>query len=305
MKQDFQYLVDTVMQDPGLEGLRPVVEKELLHHELLFIMERGGFLDDLTFQGGTSLRLCHGAPRFSEDLDFSGGPGFEVEQMAGLADALESGLAERCGLDAAVTLPKSSRRRPLSAGVSVSSWRIGIRPPSGRRDLPTLRVKLDIDNAPSHTREVRGIGRHYDALPDLDMLIAVQSREEILASKLVAFPASVATRNRPRYRDVWDMRWLRSNGTEIRAELVRAKMLDHRTPPSWLENAVGRAGEIVRSPAFSAELRRFVSRDAARETLDNRRYMEFLAQETERLLDEAVRGLEQEAQPGNEPDLGL
>ena len=153
------------MRDPGLDGLRPVVEKELLHHELLFMMERGGFLDDLTFQGGTSLRLCQGAPRFSEDLDFSGGPGFEAERMAGLPDALEKGLAEHCGLDASVTLPKSSRRRALSEGVSVSSWRIAIPSPSGGRDLPALRVKLDIDNAPSHTREVRRVTRHLPRCP--------------------------------------------------------------------------------------------------------------------------------------------
>ena len=294
MRQDFPYLVETVMQDPGLDGLRPVVEKELLHHELLFTMERGGFLDDLTFQGGTSLRLCHGAPRFSEDLDFSGGPGFEAERLAGLPNALEKGLAERCGLDASVTLPKSLRRRPLSEGVSVSSWRIAIPSPSGGRDLPALRVKLDIDNAPSHTREVRRVVRHYAALPDLDMLVTVQSREEVLANKLVAFPASVATRNRPRYRDVWDMHWLRGNGTEIRTDLLQAKLRDHRTPASWLEDAAGRAGDIVRSPAFSAELRRFVRRDAARETLDSSRFLEYLAYETERLLEDAVRGLGQE-----------
>ena len=293
MRPDFPYLVDAVMQDPGLDGLRPVVEKELLHHELLLMMERGGFLDDLSFQGGTSLRLCHGAPRFSEDLDFSGGPGFEAERMAGLPDALKKGLAARCGLDASVTLPKSSRRRPLSEGVSVSSWRIVIPSPSGGRDLPALRVELDIDNAPSHTREVRRVARHYAALPDLDMLVTVQSREEVLANKLVAFPASVATRNRPRYRDVWDMHWLRANGTEIRTDLLQAKLTDHRTPPAWLEDAAGRAGDIVRSPAFSAELRRFVRRDAARKTLDSSRYMEYLAQETERLLEEAVRGLRQ------------
>ena len=214
--------------------------------------------------------------------------------MAGLADALEKGLAERCGLDASVTLPKSARRRPLSEGVSVASWRIAIPSPSGRSDLPMLRVKLDIDNAPSHTREVRRIDRHYAVLPDLDMLIAVQSREEILANKLVAFPSSVATRDRPRYRDVWDMHWLRAHGTEIRADLLQAKMRDHRTPPSWLEIAANSVGDIVRSPAFGMEMRRFVSRDAAQETLDSPRSMEFLAQEAERLMEAAVRSLERE-----------
>ena len=93
---------------------------------------------------------------------------------------------------------------------------------------------------------------------------------------------------------MWGLHWLRANGTEIRTDLLRAKMQDHRIPASWLEDAAGRAGDIVRSPAFSAELRRFVRRDAARKTLDSSRYLEYLAQETERLLEDAVRGLGQE-----------
>ena len=42
------------------------------------------------------------------------------------------------------------------------------------------------------------------------------------------------------------------------------------------------------------EMRRFVSRDAAQETLDSPRSMEFLAQEAERLMEAAVRSLERE-----------
>ena len=301
MKQDFSHIVDTVMGDPGLQGLRPVVEKELLHYELLFILERHRFLDGLVFQGDTCLRLCHGAPRFSEDLDFSGGPDFSAAQMDGLPEALKDGLAERCGLDAAVTAPKEPEGRPLSGGVRVSSWRINIRPPSGRRDIPGLRVKLDIDNAPSHTREVREIARNYDVLPALDMLVAVRSREEILADKLAAFPASVATRNRPRYRDIWDMRWLRTRNTPVRAELLRAKLRDHRIPVDWLELAAGRSEGIVRSSAFAAEMGRFLQREVARRTLDDPDYVEVLAQETASLLSEALRALERERGAGGEP----
>lgn len=90
------------------------------------------------------------------------------------------------------------------------------------------------------------------------------------------------------------MHSLRANGTEIRTDLLQAKMRHRQTPASWLEDAAGSAGEIVRSPAFRAELRRFVRRDAAQGTLDSSRYTDFLAQETERLLGEAVRGLGRE-----------
>ncbi len=78
---------------------------------------------------------------------------------------------------------------------------------------------------------------------------------------------------------MWGLHWLRANGTEIRTDLLRAKMQDHRIPASRLEDAAGRAGDFVRSPAFSAELRRFVRRDAARKSLDSSRYLEYLAQE--------------------------
>ena len=50
MTHDLAYLVDRAMEDPRLHGRRPVVEKELLHYDILFALERGGFLDRLVFQ---------------------------------------------------------------------------------------------------------------------------------------------------------------------------------------------------------------------------------------------------------------
>jgi len=70
IKADFNTMVDLAMTAPGRGHMRPVIEKELLHYDILFCLDKEGLLDQLTFQGGTSLRLCHGSPRFSEDLDF-------------------------------------------------------------------------------------------------------------------------------------------------------------------------------------------------------------------------------------------
>ena len=68
--EDFNLLVDKAMSIPGRALMRPAVAKELLHYDILFCLDKDGLLDQLTFQGGTSLRLCYGAPRFSEDLNF-------------------------------------------------------------------------------------------------------------------------------------------------------------------------------------------------------------------------------------------
>jgi predicted nucleotidyltransferase component of viral defense system len=70
------------MQVENVSHMRSVIEKELLHYDILFALEKGGLLDKLTFQGGTSLRLCYGGNRFSEDLDFAGGKDFSSAMLA-------------------------------------------------------------------------------------------------------------------------------------------------------------------------------------------------------------------------------
>ena len=44
--------------------------REILQELALYGLWRAGFFDVAAFQGGTSLRILHGMPRFSEDLDF-------------------------------------------------------------------------------------------------------------------------------------------------------------------------------------------------------------------------------------------
>ena len=44
--------------------------KEILQEVALYALWRAGFFEVAAFQGGTCLRILHGLPRFSEDLDF-------------------------------------------------------------------------------------------------------------------------------------------------------------------------------------------------------------------------------------------
>ncbi|MCY4289399.1 MAG: nucleotidyl transferase AbiEii/AbiGii toxin family protein [Aestuariivita sp.] len=44
--------------------------KEILQEIALYALWRADFFDVALFQGGTSLRILHDLPRFSEDLDF-------------------------------------------------------------------------------------------------------------------------------------------------------------------------------------------------------------------------------------------
>ena len=44
--------------------------KEIIQEIALYALWRAGFFEVAAFQGGTSLRILHQLPRFSEDLDF-------------------------------------------------------------------------------------------------------------------------------------------------------------------------------------------------------------------------------------------
>ncbi len=287
-ENSFRRLVEIALeQHPELAGMEVIVEKELLHYELLHVLNRGGWLDGLTFQGGTALRLCHGASRLSEDLDFSGGPDFSTKSMEGLAAYLKKTLSSQ-DFEVDVRSPKTITSH-FTSGIGVNTWRIAFEILPFRNGIPKQLIKLDIDNSPTYTKVPGVIAQNYGVVRESQMIVHVQSREEILASKFVAFGASVATRNRPRFRDIWDIHWLTGKGTAIRKDLVRAKMGDHCVESAWMETAATRAGGIVESVEFAAEMRRFLLPHVVAKTLDNSLYMNFLASEIERLMRTAYR----------------
>ena len=89
----FDELVNVALKNQSqLSPLRIVVEKELLHHDILRVMRSHHLLKDLTFIGGTCLRCCYGGVRLSEDLDFTGGRDFSRNQLATMGEALTKGL---------------------------------------------------------------------------------------------------------------------------------------------------------------------------------------------------------------------
>ena len=54
-REDFDYLVQLAMQADWVNLMRPVIEKELLHYDILYCLDKEGLLDNLVFQGGTSI----------------------------------------------------------------------------------------------------------------------------------------------------------------------------------------------------------------------------------------------------------
>jgi len=72
-----------------------MVEKELLHRDILHALHQSGLLNGLVFTGGTCLRACYGSQRLSEDLDFYGGKAFSPDALAYLMKHIRLGIGRR------------------------------------------------------------------------------------------------------------------------------------------------------------------------------------------------------------------
>jgi predicted nucleotidyltransferase component of viral defense system len=278
----FDQLVDEALRSRAdLGTLRPVVEKELLHHDILRELSGAGLLGGLTFIGGTCLRACYGSPRLSEDLDFTGGSDFQKNDLAAMGRVLTERLQVRYGLPVSVS-------EPQKAGGKVSTWKITIETRPGRRHLPAQRIHLDICAIPSHDPRPMMLRNLYGIdLGTSGLILQAQSREEILADKVVAL---AFRENRLKNRDLWDIAWLVRQGIALSAALIPVKIADHqRERPEFAQRLRERITSLQSDPAtredFLKEMQRFLPATTVRETLSQPGWWSYLAS----LLDDQAR----------------
>jgi predicted nucleotidyltransferase component of viral defense system len=275
-KQDFDQLVELAMAQPGRNAMRPVVEKELLHYDIFHALDKAGLLKNLVFQGGTALRLCRGSNRFSEDLDFAGGKDFTSAKLHNIKACIEEHIGKRYGFKVAVKEPKQLASVPDYENITVDKWQISIETAPQQRDLPHQKIKIEIANIPAHTRELVPLRSNYDFLQGyVNVLVNTESLNEIMADKIIAFPAAQKV---IRYRDIWDLAWLTQQGATLAPELVVLKIADYRLEnyPQLLRNSIERLPSIINSKSFKDQMLRFIDSDTIATTLDNPQFLMYL-----------------------------
>lgn len=286
---NFLALVNKAMSIHGRSHMRPVIEKELLHYDILFALDKAGLLDRLTFQGGTSLRLCYGAQRFSEDLDFAGGIDFESKHLLEIKDCLENYLSKHYGLEVSVKEPNDILKESDRGNVNVSIWQIRLVTHPERKDLPKQMIKLEVANIPAYTREPKQILSNYDFLPDgyTDTIIMVETLDEILADKITAF---VCCHTHVRHRDIWDFNWLKQKKARFNLNLVLKKIQDYKVKNFEvnLENMKTQLHDIIHGSKFKAEMSRFLPFNVQENTLLNNKFLHLLENDIRELLDQII-----------------
>lgn len=271
MMIDFKGLVGGIVDGGDYAGREPAVEKEVIQHEILVSLSRSGLLDRVAFQGGTALRLCYGAPRLSEDLDFAAGSEFDGIDVDAVTQVLEDDLLDRYDVQVRVRRPKVLDGKSTEA-VALRRWVIVVDTKTTRPDLPSQRMKLEVASVPYLTSEVMAIRAAFPQLPPSygQTLVRCETLGEIVADKLVSFANSDKY---VRYRDAWDIPWALSRPEVDLDEVGRLfehKLSDYRCARDACEMAevgIKRMAQVIEDKSFRFQLARFLSQKALDEVL--------------------------------------
>ena len=269
-KIDFRKFAEELSLEGHGKNLLPVIEKELLHYEILGAMDRKGLSDELTFQGGTCLRLCYGSNRYSEDLDFVGGKNFDLQILTELKNTVTTAIERRYDVDVRVQEP-SLLSVPQKEGVSVERWQVQIDTAPERSDIPQQRIKIEVALVDAHTKTVLPLVANYKGLPDgySNILMICETLEEICADKLFALAVAPYIR----YRDIWDLRWI-TRQAEFQSSnlsaLLGKKIEDYEFSEDFSDFAAALCDNlpsIVSSKEFHVQMQRFLPLNTLEETI--------------------------------------
>jgi predicted nucleotidyltransferase component of viral defense system len=210
--------------------------KEIIQEVALFGLWKSGFFEVAAFQGGTSLRILHGLPRFSEDLDFIlKEPNLNFNWSTYLEKLLNS--LEEFGLKTEVKDKSRMDKRIKKALLKDDSV-------SNQLDLSFYRghegqkqtIKLEIDVNPPIGSDFKYTYRDFP----VDFEICHQDLASNFALKIHA----LLCRPYLKGRDWYDFNWYIKNGVKLNLILLQAALIqlgpweeqDLNIDEQWVKN---------------------------------------------------------------------
>lgn len=194
---------------------------------------------NITFQGGTCLRLVYEGARYSEDVDFV--TSLEVDDLESLFQKVQQGL-----LRVGPLFEGDIEARIQKEGSGLVRWQARYR----ATGVPSTFVNIEFGFYPAYT--VRVAPLHIPAnLPGIPLvLVRAEGPEEIMADKV----AAIAGRPYVKGRDIFDLWLLQERGIKLSRALVEKKFADYAVPADGLHQNLSR----ITPEMVGLELERFL-----------------------------------------------
>ena len=268
--------------------------KEAIHLHLLSAMSDAGILRHAVFQGGTALRLCYGAERYSEDLDFVCGKAGSYFTNIAFKELIEAALEttrKTLNRDFGIPSEQISLKKPphpdlvKQDSIAVAAWQI-IVPVEATPRAPRSRIKIEFANVPAYETKPMPVRATPGLVQIQDVILTAETSNEILADKAVALTAREALK----FRDVWDVWFLqKSLGAMADREIVKKKFDDYGTMDreAKVDKRLAELSTKATAGAFLSEMKRFLPDKRVAQLLESNLHHSILAESAD-LLRRAV-----------------
>lgn len=199
--------------------------REILQEIILLALYDAGFFKQAAFYGGTALRILHGLPRFSEDLDFSllePQPGFDISPFQ---QAIVETLQAYGFVVSMEVKNKSTATAVASAFIKGNTLEhlLAIQAPAAITQRihhgQTVKIKLEVDTDPPESFQTEEVIR---LVPRAHSIKAF-TLPSLFAGKMHAVLCR-AWGNRPKGRDWYDLVWYVGNRTALDTGHLQARL---------------------------------------------------------------------------------
>ncbi len=235
---------EVIVRSEAMGATRKQVLAEEVQKAVLTSLSLRGCFDSIVFHGGTALRLFHGNPRFSEDIDLvmvEGVGAFSLaDHMAHTGRYVEDAFPFLASVATRAQRDDPRLQRHVLRTVSEDHGQI-------------VRVHVELAPVPSHRNGPRILD-----FPPVRPAVRVEDPVEILADKVCA----LAFRPYLKGRDLWDVHYLtEERSVEVDGELVRRKAVDYGESVPGLVEGLERTRARVQEEGMSTlegEMARFL-----------------------------------------------
>lgn len=236
--------------------------KEIMQEIALYALWKADFFDVAVFQGGTSLRILHGLPRFSEDLDFMLLAPDRTFNWTPYLDALMDTFST-FGIRPEAK-PKGDMDKRIRAALIKDTSIAGQLDLafSDRQPDQKIRIKLEIDVEPP--------AFSTDTWTFLDFPTDHEVRHQDLASNFALKIHALLCREYLKGRDWYDFSWYVARGVfpnlaHLQAALIQfgpwRGQTDLKVDTAWLTRALGDRIDKVDWEVARTDVRRFLRPD--------------------------------------------
>lgn len=233
--------------------------KEMLQEVALYALWRADFFDVALFQGGTSLRILHNLPRFSEDLDFllkSPDPTFQWPPYLDVLAEVFAQFGLKLEIQSRETMDGAMRQALLKDTSIANQLDLSF---AGAGTRKTIKIKLEIDTNPPE-----GSG---EATKFLDFPADYQVRYQDLSSNFALKIHALLCRGFLKGRDWFDFSWYVAKGAQPNLVHLRNALIqkgpwegknDLSVDRAWLNDALSDKIHSIKWADAAADVQRFL-----------------------------------------------